>query len=372
MSTSTVFFGSIRPKCTLRPWAKAIAAPSRMLGAISSRVDVGLQLVGRRHHHQVGPFGGVGHRHHLQAVGLDLLGGRRAGLEADGDVLDAGILEVERMRPALAAIADDGDLLALDQIEIGVAIVIDAHVVSFLVECQIGRPCGRRLRSVKSERTAASPALASRAIVGRGQLQPVAEQQPDLHVAADQPEEGAERRLRHRRKRAARPSRAASSTGFSRSPIAKRPFSSTMAPRSLLSDAGMADRHPVERDRGVAGDHLQPVRRRSAPGSRVSEARSSRCAVDRRHPHLRRLPLHGRRQQPVAVAEPFVERFLGAACAARHGGHGQLVALLDQQAKRRVEHLLLARRRALRRPAFPSSSAQTRLPYRTLRFGNEP
>ena len=37
------------------------------------------------------------------------------------------------MRPALAAVADDGDLLALDQIEIGVAIVIDTHVyVSFL------------------------------------------------------------------------------------------------------------------------------------------------------------------------------------------------------------------------------------------------
>ena len=37
ITTSMVFFGSIRLKCTLRPWAKAIAAPSRMLGAISSR-----------------------------------------------------------------------------------------------------------------------------------------------------------------------------------------------------------------------------------------------------------------------------------------------------------------------------------------------
>ena len=31
------------------------------------------------------------------------------------------------MRVALAAIADDGDLLALDQIEIGIPIVINAH-----------------------------------------------------------------------------------------------------------------------------------------------------------------------------------------------------------------------------------------------------
>ena len=37
------------------------------------------------------------------------------------------LLEVQRMRVALAAIADDGDLLALDQIEIGIPIVIDAH-----------------------------------------------------------------------------------------------------------------------------------------------------------------------------------------------------------------------------------------------------
>ena len=47
---------------------------------------------------------------------------------ADRDVLDAGILEVQRMRVALAAVADDRDLLALDEIEVGIAIVIDAHV----------------------------------------------------------------------------------------------------------------------------------------------------------------------------------------------------------------------------------------------------
>ena len=50
------------------------------------------------------------------------------------------------------------------------------------------------------------------------------------------------------------------------------------------------------------------------------------------------LPLHRRRQQPVAVAEPFVERFLGAAGAPRHGRHGQRVAALDQQVEHRVEH----------------------------------
>jgi hypothetical protein len=98
------------------------------IGSNFVAIDVGLQLVRRRHHHQVSPFRHVGDRHDLEPVGLDLLGGRRAGLEADGDLLDTGLLQVERMRPALRSVADDGHLLALDEIEIGVAIVIDTHL----------------------------------------------------------------------------------------------------------------------------------------------------------------------------------------------------------------------------------------------------
>jgi hypothetical protein len=36
------------------------------------------------------------------------------------------------MRMALAAVADHGDLLALDQIDIGIPIVINAHVLCSL------------------------------------------------------------------------------------------------------------------------------------------------------------------------------------------------------------------------------------------------
>ena len=90
-------------------------------------VDVGLQLVRRRHHHQVGPLGGIGHRHHLKAVGLDLLRGRRTGPQGDADLLDAGVLQVQRVRAALRAVADDRDLLALDEIDVGITIVINAH-----------------------------------------------------------------------------------------------------------------------------------------------------------------------------------------------------------------------------------------------------
>ena len=90
-------------------------------------VDVALQFVGRQHHHDVGPLGGLGDFHHLEAGGFRLLGGGRSLAQRDGDFLDAGILQVQRMGVALAAIADDADLLALDQVQVGVAIVINTH-----------------------------------------------------------------------------------------------------------------------------------------------------------------------------------------------------------------------------------------------------
>ena len=42
--------------------------------------------------------------------------------------LHAGIAQVQRVGVALAAVADHGHLLALDQIDVGITIVIDAHV----------------------------------------------------------------------------------------------------------------------------------------------------------------------------------------------------------------------------------------------------
>jgi hypothetical protein len=109
-------------------------------------VDVGLQFVRGRHHHQVGPAGGFGHAHHLEAIRLGLLGGCRAFAQRHGDVARARILEVERVRPALRTVADDGHLLRLDEIEIGVAIIIYAHETLPLVRVVfVGR-----LRDLKS------------------------------------------------------------------------------------------------------------------------------------------------------------------------------------------------------------------------------
>ena len=95
-------------------------------------VDLALQLVGRQHHDDVGPFGGLGDGHDLEAGAFRLGGRGGAGAQRDRDFLDAGFLEIERMREALAAVADDGDLLAFDQIDVGVPIVINAHFLSFL------------------------------------------------------------------------------------------------------------------------------------------------------------------------------------------------------------------------------------------------
>ena len=102
-----------------------------MFGGDVGVVDFGLQFVGRQHHQHVGPFGGLGDGHDLYALAFGLLGGGGAGAQRDGDVLDAGIAQVQHMGVALRAVADHGDLLALDQIDVGIAIVINAHWCCF-------------------------------------------------------------------------------------------------------------------------------------------------------------------------------------------------------------------------------------------------
>ena len=107
-------------------------------------IDVALQFVGREHHHDVGPFGGFGDFHGLEARAFGLLDALRTLAQRDHDVLDATVAHIERMSVALAAITNDGDLLALDQVEVGVAIVINAHVRVLKLE----RPAPGRLHNV--------------------------------------------------------------------------------------------------------------------------------------------------------------------------------------------------------------------------------
>ena len=107
--------------------------------------DMALQLVGRRHHDDVAPGRGLGHRHHLEAGFLGLGRAGRSLAQRDPDLLDAAVPQVGGMCMSLAAVTDDHDLLGLDQVHIGVTIVINAHgflsccpVVSDSVNSRIG------------------------------------------------------------------------------------------------------------------------------------------------------------------------------------------------------------------------------------------
>jgi hypothetical protein len=97
-------------------------------------VDLGLQFIGRQHHHDIRPFGGSGDLHHLDAFGLRLFGGSRARPERDRDLFHAAVAHIENMRVALAAVADHRHFLGFDQIEIGVSIIIHTHVLFSLRE----------------------------------------------------------------------------------------------------------------------------------------------------------------------------------------------------------------------------------------------
>ena len=90
-------------------------------------VDVGLQFIGGEHHDDVGPLGGLGHLHGLELLALSLLDAGRALAQGDRHILHAAIAQIEDMGVPLAAVADHGHLLALDQIDVGITIVIDAH-----------------------------------------------------------------------------------------------------------------------------------------------------------------------------------------------------------------------------------------------------
>ena len=86
-------------------------------------VDLRGGLVGDEEHDDVGPLGGFGGAGDFEAGELGLLRVGGAGAQADFDV-HAGVLEVEGVRVALRAVADDGDLLGLDEGEVSVLIVV--------------------------------------------------------------------------------------------------------------------------------------------------------------------------------------------------------------------------------------------------------
>ena len=90
--------------------------------------DRRLLLVGDQHHHDVGLVHRIGNRGDRQAVASRLVALCRARPQSNHDVL-TGIVQVERLRATLAAVADHRDRLLVECAAIDVTVVIGVHWV---------------------------------------------------------------------------------------------------------------------------------------------------------------------------------------------------------------------------------------------------
>ncbi len=91
-------------------------------------VHLGDVLVGQQDHDHVSGLDGVVDFHHGQASLADLVPGSAALAQTDHD-LHAAVVQVLGVGVALAAVADDGHGLALDQAQVTVFVVENFHVV---------------------------------------------------------------------------------------------------------------------------------------------------------------------------------------------------------------------------------------------------
>ena len=92
-------------------------------------VHLGLDVVRNQHHNDVRLLGSLFDQSHLQPVRLRLLNAPAALVKANHHV-QAGVLEVQRVGMALAAVADDPYRAVLDQRHIRVVLVVHrCHVI---------------------------------------------------------------------------------------------------------------------------------------------------------------------------------------------------------------------------------------------------
>src|SRR5690606_31518692 len=84
-----------------------------------------LVLVGREDHQDVGPAGRFLVAQHLEARAFGLLRRSRTRTQRDRDILYATVAQVLRMGVTLAAVAEPGDLLVRDQVQVPVGVVVN-------------------------------------------------------------------------------------------------------------------------------------------------------------------------------------------------------------------------------------------------------
>ncbi len=93
-------------------------------------VDFSDLLVRQQHHHDVRALDRFGDCLDREARGLGLRPRRTAAAHANRH-RNAAVAQVQRVRVALRAVTDDGDLLAFDEREVGVLVVENFHGYSF-------------------------------------------------------------------------------------------------------------------------------------------------------------------------------------------------------------------------------------------------
>jgi hypothetical protein len=152
----------------------------------------------------------------------------------------------------------------------------------------------------------------------------------------------------------------------------------------LVGSSACADGEAVQRHRDISPLDASPSRSRA----NCSMLTRRRCAASSRSSdrpaapaNLGGLPLHGRRQQAVAVAEPLVERFLASTRrGAPRRSHGQADPRCStRRSSAAVSTCLLARRERSLRCRLPTRPLPSpwiarsiiwRTPYRNVRFGS--
>ena len=97
--------------------------PGGQVGGNVLLIDVGLNLVVNQDHDDIAPLGGLSHSLNLK-TGLLGAGPVFGALPQTDAHVAAGVLQVHRVGVALGAVADNGDLLAVQIIDVAVLFIV--------------------------------------------------------------------------------------------------------------------------------------------------------------------------------------------------------------------------------------------------------